>query len=290
MSTTCRSCQYWRNQREDCCFSSPEEYAFEETGPGAVEDANMSTRGQRRGPVKIQPYQRLQGELASLIASLQPGERFPSEPDLAKQMGVSRATLREAMRSFEGQGVIRRRQGVGTFVVGQPAVIETGLEVLESIESLAHRSGLDVSMGDLHIQSVMAGPEEAQALDVPLDTTLVQVLRVIQTDSRPVAYLIDTLPEDVLTTEDLQHGFTGSVLDLLLRRGSPKLHRSVAEVRAAAATPEIARLLEIQRGDVLLMFSARLVSVDDRVVDYSLSYFLPGYFRFQVVRRVGEVR
>lgn len=250
----------------------------------------MNTREQRRGTATIQPYQRLQGELASLFASLPPGGRLPSEPELAKQLGVSRATLREAMRSFEGQGVIRRRQGVGTFVVGQPSVIETGLEVLESIESVAHRSDLDVSMGDLHISKIQASADEAEALGVPRDTSLIRVARVILTEDRPVAYLVDTLPEDVLTADDLKQGFTGSVLDLLLRRGSPKLNRSIAEIRATAAAPEISRLLEIQRGDVLLMFAARLLSQEDRVVDYSLSYFLPGYFRFHVVRRVGEIR
>ncbi len=47
------------------------------------------------------PFQRLQSELASLIAHTPGGQRLPSEPELARQMGVSRATLREAMRSFE---------------------------------------------------------------------------------------------------------------------------------------------------------------------------------------------
>ncbi len=234
------------------------------------------------------PFQRLQNELADLIASLQPGDKLPAEPELARQMGVSRATLREAMRSFEGQGIIRRRQGVGTFVVSRSTVIDTGLEVLESIESLAHRIGLEVSMGDLHITTVQAGAEEADALGVPPETSLVQVKRVIRTETRPVAFLVDTLPEDVLMPEDLMHGFTGSVLDLLLRRGTPMLARSVAEVRAVAATAEVARLLEIQRGDVLLVFLARLFTFEERVVDYSLSYFLPGFFRFQVVRRVGN--
>jgi GntR family transcriptional regulator len=236
------------------------------------------------------PFQRLQGQLASLIASTPPGEKLPAEPDLAKQLGVSRATLREAMRSFEGQGIIRRRQGVGTFVVGQSPVLESGLEVLESIESLAHRIGLDVSMGDLNINQIHANDEQADVLNVTVGSDLVQVSRVIMTSDRPVAYLVDILPVDILTPDDLQQGFTGSVLDLLLRRNTPNLSRSVAEIRSVAASADIARSLEIQRGDVLLEFVARLYASEERVVDYSQSYFLPGYFRFQVVRRVGEIR
>jgi GntR family transcriptional regulator len=233
------------------------------------------------------PFHRLQNQLAQLIASLPPGEKLPAEPEFARHLGVSRATLREAMRAFEGQGVIRRKQGVGTFVVGQSPVIETGLEVLDSIESLAHRIGLEVAMGDLNISTVQADDDEATALGIPLQSELVQVRRVILTMGRPVAFLVDTLPGDVLVAQDLSSGFTGSVLDLLLRRGTPKLGRSIAEIRAVAASADIARSLEIQRGDVLLMFIARLYAADERVIDYSLSYFLPGFFRFQVVRRVG---
>lgn len=250
----------------------------------------MSIQDKPDGKSALQPYQRLQGQLASLIAATKPGDRLPAEPDLARQLGVSRATLREAMRSFEGQGLIRRRQGVGTFVIGKPPVFESGLEVLESIESQARRIGLDVSMGDLHISTIQADETQAEALGVPPGTGLVAVRRVILADNRPVAYLVDILPKDILTPADLQEGFTGSVLDLLLRRGEPQLVRSVAEVRAAAAQPDIARSLQIQRGDVLLEFIARLYTIEERVIDYSLSYFLPGYFRFQVVRRVGEIR
>jgi len=250
----------------------------------------METDRRSQGKSVVHPFQRLQSELARLIACTPPGEKLLAEPELARQMGVSRATLREAMRAFEGQGVIRRRQGVGTFVVAQTPVIETGLEVLESIENLAHRIGLEVSMGDLQIHTTQAGVEEAEALAVPQGTDLVQVSRVIDAGDRPVAFLVDTLPEDILMPDDLRDGFTGSVLDMLLKRGTPELFHSVAEIRAVAATPEIARALGLQRGDVLLMFVARLYTMEERVVDYSLSYFLPGYFRFQVVRRVGDIR
>lgn len=233
------------------------------------------------------PFKRLQSELASLIASLPPESRLPSEPDLSRRLGVSRATLREAMRSFEGQGRIRRRQGVGTFVIGEVPVIDSGLEVLESIEKLAQRIGLAVKMGELQVKSVPADEDLAVALGVQQGTDLTRVARVIYTDSRPVAYLVDTLPMDILTATDLETGFTGSVLDLLLGRGNPKLVQSRTEIKATGATSEVARALQIQRDDVLLHFVAYLYAEGGRVVDYSFSYFLPGYFRFHVVRRVG---
>jgi GntR family transcriptional regulator len=233
------------------------------------------------------PFRRLQTELASLIESLPAESRLPSEPELARRMGVSRATLREAMRSFEGQGLIRRRQGVGTFVIGKVPIIDSGLEVLESIETLAQRIGLEVKMGALQVEQLPADGEEAAALNVPAGTNLTRVTRVIYADSRPIAYLVDTLPEDVLSAADLEKGFTGSVLDLLLHRGNPKLTQSRTDIKAIVATSEVARALQIQRDDVLLHFVAHLYTDSGRVVDHSFSYFLPGYFRFHVVRRVG---
>jgi GntR family transcriptional regulator len=236
------------------------------------------------------PFQRLQSGLAALIAMTPSGERLPSEPDLARKLGVSRATLREAMRTFEGQGLIRRKQGVGTFVVGPTQVIESGLEILESIETLAERIELQVSLGDLLVKEIDADEMEATALSVETGAHLIHVSRVIQTENRPVAYLVDILPEDVLTAADLQGSFTGSVLDLLLKRGNPPLSQSYTEIRAVAASTEVSRALEIQRGDVLLMFIASLYSTNGKVIDHSYSYFLPGYFRFHVVRSVGLMR
>jgi GntR family transcriptional regulator len=233
------------------------------------------------------PFRRLQAELAEMIAGLPAESRLPSEPELARRLGVSRATLREAMRSFEVQGLIRRRQGVGTFVVAQVPVIDTGLEVLESIETLAQRIGLAVKMGELQVSQEAAGEAEAAALNLPLGSPLTRVSRVIYTDSRPIAFLVDTLSADFFPASELDAGFTGSVLDLLLRRGNPKLTHSRTDIKAIGATSEVARALQVQRDDVLLHFSAQLFSEDGRVVDYSFSYFLPGYFHFHVMRRVG---
>lgn len=233
------------------------------------------------------PFQRLQADLASLIARTPAGQRLVTEPDLAKQLGVSRATLREAMRTFETQGLIRRRQGSGTYVVGKVPVIEAGLEVLESLETMARRINLEITIGGLHIEQVQADEESAKGLGVSDGTRLTRVQRVMRADGRPAAYLIDTLPETILKPDDLPAEFGGSVLDFLIARGD-KLGISRAAISATNAPADVAKPLEIQRDDVLLRFASQLYDSKGSVVDYSVSYFIPGYFHFHVNRRVGS--
>jgi len=231
--------------------------------------------------------QRLHEDLGKIIADTPPGQRLLTEPELAKQLNVSRATLREAMRTFETQGLINRRQGSGTFVNHPSQVIDTGLEVLESIETLSKRIGLPVSMGDLKIEHHNANQEDAKALAIQTDDPVLYITRVMHAEGRPVAYLIDIIPEEILPVEEFESEFTGSVLDLLLKLGTHSLVSSRCEINAVQAKVDIAKALRIQRGDVLLRFIAYLFSNTGKVVDYSYSYFLPGYFNFHVVRRVG---
>ncbi len=225
-----------------------------------------------------------------MLAGLSPGTFLPSEPDLAKKLGVSRATLREAMRPLEAKGRVVRRQGVGTYVVEPPQVIETGLEVLTSIQALASRMGMTVEMKDLEVSVRRVEGPDGSPLQTPQGEHVVDVSRVIVAKGRPVAYLVDSVPQDILSAESLQDNFGGSVLEILQKRGEPELDRSQAEITATTATPKIARSLGIQRGDVLLYLEACLYDLSGRVVDHSRSYFLPGTFRFHVVRRVEQAR
>jgi GntR family transcriptional regulator len=233
------------------------------------------------------PFQRLQADLAQLIASTPPGQRLLNEPELAKKMGVSRATLREAMRTFETQGIIRRRQGSGTYVVGKVPVIDAGLEVLESLDTMARRMNLEIAISDLQIEEVDADADTAIGLGVSEGSRLTRIRRVIRADGRPAAYLIDILPESILSASDLPASFSGSVLDFLLTRGD-KLGVSRAVISATNAPADVAKPLEIQRDDVLLVFTSQLSDTKGTLVDYSKSYFIPGYFHFHVNRRVGN--
>ncbi len=234
-------------------------------------------------------YHRLQNDLCDLIQNAPKGTKLPSEPKLAEELGVSRATLREAMRTFESQGMLKRQQGVGTFVVGPKRVIESGLEVLESIETQAEKIGLDVSMGEFKVTNIQANDSLAEKFNQKKGDPLIEIRRVIMTDEAPVAYLVDILPEHILDSETLAVKFTGSVLDLLIKIGDPPPFTSKTEISAIHAPTDVAKALKIQRGDTLLLLKALLFNEVGNPIDFSHSYFLPGYFRLHIIRKIGGV-
>ncbi len=219
------------------------------------------------------------------------GMRLPSEPELAQRLGISRPTLREALQSLEEEGAIVRRHGVGTFVAEPRPVLDAGLEVLESIEQMARRGGLHVDMGKVVIAERPTSEVETAGLGLAAPEPALAVVRVILAEGKrglaPVAHLADVLPQRFLRKEELGAGFHGSVLDTLLARGWPSLSHSRTELLSEAASPELAHALHVAHGAPLMKLEAQLFAVDGQIVDYSTSYFVPGSFRFHVVRRVA---
>ena len=84
----------------------------------------------------VQVIERLKKDIESGV--FKENERFPSEFELARTLGVSRATLREALRVLEEDKVIVRKHGVGTFVNPRP-LFSSGIEQLSSVSSMITR-------------------------------------------------------------------------------------------------------------------------------------------------------
>ena len=218
-----------------------------------------------------------------------PGQKFPSEEVFAEQLGISRPTLREALHNLQAEGMIVRKHGVGTFVSPTRASrLESGLEVLESIEHIANRRGLKTEMGKVEIEERLPDPEEITGLDCRPDEQILSVARIILIDKKPVAHLWDVILTKYLRKEELGETFHGSVLDIFLKRGSPMLTYSFTGLAAVAVNRTMALKLEIPPKTPLLKLEARLFTQDNTVVDYSISHFVPDYFDFHVIRRIGN--
>jgi GntR family transcriptional regulator len=228
-----------------------------------------------------------QAYLRNLIegGTYQPGGQLPSENELAIQLGISRPTLREALRNLEQQGIIVRRHGVGTFVLPAAERLESGLERLESIHQLAGRQGLHIDVHDLQVRQMPADDKMARALEVPPGTLLTSVARVIAADDVPIAYLYDVATASVLSPVDVSEVFNGSVLDLLRNKAVVTIGQAAANIVAVNADAELARKLALKARQAVLLLEETLYDDKGGVIEYSRNYFNPLFFRFRVIRR-----
>ena len=79
-----------------------------------------------------------------VAGSCAPGDRMPSEAELAREYGVSRLTLREAVRGLVEEGYLTRRQGDGTFVTQRPRLrnnLDVNFGVTQLVESMGMTPG-----------------------------------------------------------------------------------------------------------------------------------------------------
>lgn len=84
--------------------------------PPAAEETTAPTRPARRTSVTDDAITRIRQMI--LVGELAPGERLPPEADLAANLGLSRTSLREAVRALTLLGVIDTRQGDGSYITG----------------------------------------------------------------------------------------------------------------------------------------------------------------------------
>jgi GntR family transcriptional regulator len=135
--------------------------------------------------------------ISIMKGAITPGTQLPPEIELARSLGISRNTLREALNILQQEGTIRREHGVGTFVTDNlllPNRLDLNLGATEIIRSLGMKPG----DRDIRIERLLADGECADDLEVPLGTELVKISRVRLADGKPVIYSLDTLPVQVI--------------------------------------------------------------------------------------------
>jgi GntR family transcriptional regulator len=219
-----------------------------------------------------------------------PGDKLPPEPELAQQLGVSRATLREALRSFEQQGIISRRQGVGTFVNARPLYIESGLETLESIEMLLESRQLTPRITDRQARVEKALPKAAQRLNIQEGAPLTVLSSTYVVGAERVAYLLEV--SLALVVEQVAVDEAGSSLleYMLQRREIYDLSYAVAHISPVHGSEEICTALQVEVETPLFFIEQTVYTSANLPHYYSRNYYLPRIFDFHLIRKIGETR
>jgi DNA-binding GntR family transcriptional regulator len=255
-------------------------------------DSATLPREPRRSLVDV-AEEALRGWLAT--GRHRPGERLPPEQELSAHLGISRGTLRTALRRLEESGEIVRRQGSGTYV-GRAAStsLDEGLEKLVSYSELARQRGVTLEVGELQVVERPLRPETAELFGVDSGTTATEVTRVLLMDGEPGAWMRDVvhpsveLPPPARIGQMLENG--QMVLDVLLEQGVPVAYtRAHITARVLTRRDRVGKALAVTDTVAALEIDHLTCTAEGAPVERSTDIFLPRSLDLHVMRWLEDV-
>lgn len=202
---------------------------------------------------------------------LQPDAQLPSESQLGEQFGVSRITVRRALQTLEGEGLIYRRQGLGSFV--RETRVHQGLVRLTDFAEDMAQAGLRAASRVLHLGPEEAGPDVAAALGLDPRRVVVRLDRLRLGDDEPIAFDRTWLPvayAQLLDGRDLVHE---SIYQILERDYEIPVLRGRFRIEAVGADADVAAHLQVPEGRALLLIERCSFTHGDRPVYFQRRFY-----------------
>lgn len=211
-------------------------------------------------------YQQLSATLIAQIGSgdLKPGDRIPSERELAMFLGVSRITARLAIDELLESGLIFRAQGRGTFVAERKM---HGLKGFLSFTEDIHTRGMQARSQILRQEAVVPDAALQQALKLQPGELALRLDRLRFADDKPLAVQSSHLPLRICPGLEKQDLTDKSLFAVLREQYYVHPIWTEAEVQAMTAAPDEAALLGLSTGAPVLVITALTFTDSFEVVE-----------------------
>ncbi|MEK4970337.1 GntR family transcriptional regulator [Cytobacillus sp. FSL R7-0696] len=209
-------------------------------------------------------------------------EKLPSEFDLAKQLGVSRATLREALRILEEENVIIRRHCVGTFVNTKP-LFTSGIEQLNSITNMITQAGMQPGTIFLSSETQCPSEEDIRLFSCSADEEILVVERVRTANGEPVVHCLDKMlakhiPDSISWEKE-------SIFENLEEKTGRRITYAVSEIEPIGYHEKVSPILDCSPETALLVLKQMHYTEQDEPLLLSVNYFRADKFSFHVLRK-----
>lgn len=214
-----------------------------------------------------------------LLGEWEPGTRLPSEPQLASEMGVSRATARKAIAILAKEGLLVVSHGLGTFA--QFARARQSLDRLEALDAVLAAEGFQSTSKVVTFGFDTPSSGVRKQLELDKNDRVLHIRRLHSVDEGAIAVVDLDVPADIGHVWSRSDVERNPLYELLARSGT-RVVRAEQLIRAAAASEVIAGLLRVEPGSPVLVSERTTQAEGGRAVVFAQFTFHPDRFEYRV--------
>ncbi len=214
--------------------------------------------------------------------------QIPSESQLTERFDVSRITVRRALQTLENEGLIYRRQGLGSFV--KETGVRQGLVRLNDFVEDMNQAGLTGSSRVLHFGQEKAPADVAKALGIQEGHILIRLDRLRLGDGEPVAFdqtWMSVFYAGLLDGHDLEQD---TIYRILEQHYGITVERGHYRLKAVNANPVVAAQLEVPQGRALLLIERTSVTHGEKRIYFQRRFYRSDRvaYELELERRPGQ--
>ena len=208
----------------------------------------------------------------------QNGKLLPKEIELAKRLGISRNTIRQATNKLEHENLLSRKKGVGTRAVKN--TVSTRLNNWLSFSEEMHSKGVEFINFDINVGWVQADAEVAAALHIDEGRKVLKLERLRGVAKGPFVYFISYFhPRVGLTGKE---DFTRHLYEIMELEHATIAAISKERISAIAATSDLVKKLNVKKGDPILFRSRVVCDPGDRPIEYNVGFYRGDSFTYEI--------
>lgn len=178
------------------------------------------------------------------------GELLPPEPELEKQFGVSRTTVRRAVEMLSREGFVEARQGRGTEVLNYNTT--QNINEVTSVTETLERKGYIVRPKSMYIDMIEAPPKVSKELEIAPGSPVIRVQRIQQVDDVPIAIMRNYLIPGLVPDIERYNGKFTRLYDFLEEQYGILIDAARDRISARSATFEEAEMLKVPVGTAMI--------------------------------------
>ncbi|MGM0421066.1 MAG: GntR family transcriptional regulator [Bacillota bacterium] len=210
------------------------------------------------------------------------GEKLPGENTLARKMGVSRGSLRQALLILQEDGIITNAQGKGNYITKNNFLFGEGLEKIGNV--IAKGCKYDYEISDITVDFEAPNKMLGEKLQLSAHDLIVTNHLIYSCEEEAVALGIYFIPFDVLRTYNINSNVPDEVKSFIGSELYEHANKSKLNISITRAGEFISKKLHLFNEKTLLLITEELYDQDEHPLAFNKIYCKPGYFDINFIR------